>query len=1110
MTSLDALRRAATAVGLAAVLAGGLPLTAAGQARAPGPRRQATPASGSTPTPVVRWVRWDNGEVASNLEVVFSRPDPSVSVDGKTVPAGVRRYAEPRLLLPGPTPTPMRTSQVNVSRIWAGHWIDQSDCMVEMWTTPGNTQQWIAVAASGVYPPESSRTKGLGLVSTQNLFQGQSPDPSPGYKHAPMSFVIADGCILGACEVRRADTNVGAAVSLAYWDENVAWSATDAPDAVHGERKWKLHRLGPEIQVGRHRGEGWMASGPWVPPGGVDAASGKILEFFAAYTDYRSNSGSMGGQLFLVRCWRNSPEAGWNLDPAILLYADEPGGQLVPIPQQQNYMHFHSAAVTFPGGGIEGRRMVVTLSVGDGWPNNRLLNIARDDYRAYASDIDGSSEPRAALPDDGVFPANTPERNGWTTYEDREGGRARVRFNVDGNLDFTAAVLNGPPRLVPAGLTNPFAGYTHPGGTTAIFFGSGGPGFSGPSGNGVKSLGSGGELMLSMPCSSSQVTPVAGAIWADRSTQPAYLFPTSDPSSFLTGGDETSSALHRVTISDPSHQIVSMNILGIPTHAAARYNGPGICLNWLGLLGAIRTGAVGNSMTVTDTLVLVRPNSIGSWINEFSPQLISYSPDSVHFGDLFAPSLTLGDRNVQSAFFRQSVNGTLRDRIFMGRGDSTGVWAIDTPTPASMVLARPLQISKGGVNHARVYLQGGTPAVELLTPPGGSNTAVPVARAAFGAPGAYASVPPPPCEGPIMRCQFVDTHRMGTWKFGADTALGYRPRVKGRLWLYRMAPSPTAGPNDWPVNASVKISFFGNAIKNGEQIAEGSVYQGPLIGGVGGTPVPEPGGVQGTGWTPFTFDVDPQGSSGAGTYSFVAKVVSSNNEFNRQDLLIAVDFITYADATGIADLPARPMRYGVAQSQDERLELRFTPITAVDESNTASGDWTLFTAFTIPTSGADPKTTNRGNAGRYPLFTMLGVDGRTLQVLLDREYGLFWIVDSAGNALPVEGPASGDQGVPFRQSFFAGRGRQVLLGFGFGDLGNGSKGYRAWASVGGTRVQCVTSTDVRGIWPTKLRVGDVMGRDADGADYYGFWLEQGRLFSEAEGRAALGDLRFLR
>lgn len=1034
-----------------------------------------------------------------------------MGVDGSTIPSNARRYAEERLVCPAPTPVPLRTSNTKLSRVWGGRWQNLTDCLVETWTSNSSTDS-IGVAVDGVYPPDPSRTKSLGSTGAPNLFADDVPDPDPGWKHAPRSLVIADGCILAACEVRAASNGITHAVSLAYWDENVAATSEDLPGALHGERKWKLHRVGPMVQSGRRRGDGWMASGPWIPPGGMDAATGKLVDFFMVFTDYRNNPGSYGGQLFVTRCRRASPEDRWTLEPTVLLYGDEPEGQLLAIPGELNYMHFHSAAVTFPGGGTEGRRMVVTLSVGDGWPNNRMVNISRDDFETYDEQTDSADEPRARTPTEGLMPPDSPTWNGWTTHEDREGQRVRIAFNKDGQGAYVAQFRNGPYRLEPMAGPGMFSGYSHPGGITPVFFTTGDPGFYGMGSVGVMGLDASGSLMLNNACCSSSPTGVAGAIWADRGTQPVYMFPTSDRSVFLAGGDEASSSLYRCTIGDPAARIPIMNVLGIPTHAAPRYNGAGICLNWITLLGAVRLGDAGGDYAVTDFLALVRPNSTGSWINEASPQTIMYSPDGTHWGEMFAPNYTAGDRSMQSAFFRQSVGPVATDRVVMGRGDGLGTWAIDKPTPATTVTGRPLQISRGGPNAVRQYTEGAVASVERMIAPSGQNVCVPVSRAAFGSPGAYADVPAPPCEGPIMRCQFIDSMRMGTWKIGADVSLPYRPRVKGRLWVYRMPAADSQNPNEFPINGAAKVSFFGSAIKASETVTETKLYQGPLIGGHGGSLTPGPGQPQGTGWTPFTFDLDPVGSDGPGTYFFAAKMVATHNEFNRQDVLIAVDYVGYADQSGRVELPARPLKYAAGTpAKDEKLELRFLPLHPLSEQAGSLTPWTMFTAFTLPTAGPDPKTSNRAESpDASTLFTLWAGARNYLRVVLDREYSTIWIMDGAGNAWPLEAPKPGADGVPFGQPWFAGRGRQVLLGIACDDAGGGAPVYRAWVSLGGSRVSYSTTTTLQGVTPNRIRTGDQNQQNPDAADYFGFYVEEGKASTEAEGRAMMADLRFLK
>lgn len=1078
------------------------------------PGRAAVPAAPEQvpASSIIRKIRWDNGEFSSNFQTTYTRSDATVGVDGTTIPAGVRRYAEPHLLCPPPTLVPRRTSNVRQSRVWSGRWQNMSDCLAEVWLA-SNSTSFVGLSVDGNYPAEASRTKSLGSANAPNLFAGDSPDPAPGEKHAPLTFVIADGCVLAFCEVRLGEVpaTYSAAASVCYWDENVASTSEDDQGSVHGELKWKHHRTGPVIQAGKRRGDVWMASGPWVPPGGMDQASGKLVDFFAAFTDYRNNPGSGGGQLFIVRCHRASPDAKWTLEPAIMLYTDEPGTQLVAIPGETNYMHFHSAAITFPGGGIEGRRMVVTLSVGDGWPNNRMVNIARDDYLTYDSAIDDPSEPRAKNPTPGAFIPDTPTCNGWTTYEDREGGRARVTFPKDSSGAYTARFMNSPPRIEPMADPGAFAGYTHPGGITPVYFSGADSGYYGPGSIGITGKDNAGNLLLDYAYASTSPMMMSGGTWADRGIQTAFMFPTTDRSAFLSGGDESSVWMYRVAITDPAARIQSLSIAGIPTMATRGYNGAGICLNWLCLVGSSRLGQVAGDYAVTDYLALVRPNSIGGWINESAPQALMYSPDGMHWGEMLATGYNSGDRSNPSAFFRQTEGGTTRDRVFVGRADTFGLWAFDTPTPQTTVLARPLQISAGGVNGLAVYSEGNpaTPSVERTAAPSAHNACWPVARSAMGT-GAYANVPPPPCEGPIIRCQFIDSNRMGTWKVGKEMALGYRPKVKGRIWVYRMPPSDTGNPNDFPVSSVAKLSFFGNAVKSGEVMQDYNLYQGPTIGGSGGDTTPAAGEVQGTGWTPFTFEVSPQGSGGPGTYAFMMKVVSNNNEFNRQDVLVAIDYVGYADADGFVDLPARPMKYGAA-AQPDKLEIRYLPASGVAEPTPTITPWTMVTAFTLPTAGPDAKTYNRSSLdGVLTLFTLWSSKTSYLRVMLDREFGGVWIADQYGNAMALDGPGTGADGVPFAQPFFAARGRQVLIGLTCEDSGDGTARYRAWVSMGGTRLDVLSSTALAGVTPNRIRMGDQNQQNIDPADYFGFYVDEGHAMTDAEMRATLGDLRFLK
>ncbi len=1081
--------------------------TSARQVKSPAPADGPDGGSQTPASSVIRRVRWDNGVWSSNFAVRFDRADDTIADNGAFVAAGQPRYGLRRLICPAPAPIAQRTSDVRVTRVWSGRWQDLTDCMIESWTNEDWSVQTLGISTDGQYPPDEAHIKSLGDPGAPDMFFNDCPAPDPGWKHAPVSFVVADGCILAFCVALDAtDSDRQKSMSVCYWDENI-----DGPG--HGELRWKLHdQRGPEAQPGHPRGGGWASSGPWVPPGGVDAQSGKLLQFFVAFADYRANPGSLGGQLFLMRCHRADADQKWTLDPLILLYADEPGVELVPLPGQTNFMHFHCAGLTFPGGGVEGRRMIVTLSVGDGWPNNRLVNISRDDFLQYDDCSDSSQGPRAMTPTEGTYPPDTPVWNGWTTYEDRAGQRARVTFGKDENQGFVAEYLSSPNQIFSV-VPGAFAGYDQPPGVTPVYITGGGPAVYGVGASGIVGKSDPQTLLLNRPVASASPTPVSGTVWSDSSIQPVCVVPAPDRNGFLAGGDEHSEWVYRIAISDPAAPIAIKRLAGTPTHAASGYNGEGICLNWLCLFIGSRPSASSPSSALSEYLALVTPSSIGSWAMEGAAQTLCYSPDGVHWGELFAPNYIEFDRAMQSAFFRQRVGDTVSDRVFVGRDDWCGLWSIATPTPATTVLAMPIRISPGGRNALRSSdPKASIPSVEIVDDPSGENACFPVSISSMGARGPYADVPPPPCEGPVMRCQFVDTHRMGTWRIGQDVVASVPPAAKAKLWLYRMPAATSGMPNEFPVNASAKISLFASVINAGSTVPEDCLLQGPLVGGSGSLREAAEDALATSGWVPFSFEVPAGSSCGHGPYALVVKIVSSNNSFNRQDLLVALDFVGYADADGIVELPARPMKWGTEDpARDETLELRFLPARPTSSADPSVEPWTMLTALALATDGPDAKTRHRAaDPGDLTLFTLWESPATSLRVCLDREHGLIRMVDQLGHAWEFGGPAEGDDGIPFAQPFMALRGRQMLFGLARFDAGGGVSGYRAWVSIGGTRITYGTTLALAGVAPNRIRIGDQNSQHIDPADYFGFYVDQGHDMNEGEGRVMLETLDFLK
>ncbi|MBL8964829.1 MAG: hypothetical protein KF787_00470 [Phycisphaeraceae bacterium] len=409
---------------------------------------------------MIRKALFNNGITQTGFLTAFVRGDQTVDDTGQTLGNSVPRYSLPKLLLPAPFVQSKRTGVARIET-WGGRSLDRaSAALVELWRE-GNTTK-TGISFGGVYPPDATRVKPVGPPLDLAV--------ESEWEHAPQTFIVCDGLVLAFCTATEKSDSKIKAVSVCYWNETIH------VDQDGGSKTWEHKYTGPVVQfsdtlvpLGQPRGALWMATGPWVPPGGTDS-NGAILECFVAWVDYRANGnvvsgpdgpvtkGSLGGQLFLMRCWRDNVSSKWKLDNPILLYED-----VISDARNGSFMHFHTAGITFPGGGTSGRRMVVTLSVGDSSPNNRLVNIVRDDFKEYTQGWGGPTQttPTAARPSpDDEFPPDSPTQNGWTTHEDREGQRLRIQF--------TGAVYTpgSPPTLT----STAFANYTQPtgGGVTPI------------------------------------------------------------------------------------------------------------------------------------------------------------------------------------------------------------------------------------------------------------------------------------------------------------------------------------------------------------------------------------------------------------------------------------------------------------------------------------------------------------------------------------------------------------------------------------------------------------------------------------------------------------------
>lgn len=1050
---------------------------------------------------MIHKVRWNNAVVTSNVSYSFTRSDQAIADDGTTLSSNVPRYTGIRLLCPAPDVT-LAASAHKRPRVWGGRWLDASPCLVEKWFSPSTSDTTVGIAVSTYPPSDSSRE----ASDSDSILVSAG-----GYNHVPQSFIVADGAILAFCTAFSSSSGLPVAVSICYWKETVVGGSSST-------KVWAFWYVGPEVQTTPRelRGRDWMATGPWVPPGGVDS-EGKIIEFFVAWTDYRANAGSQGGQLFIMRCWRINSSSLWNLDEVAFLYSDT----FWPSLLTDINMHFHTAAVTFPGG-MEEPSMVVTLSVGDSWPNNRLVNISRDDFADYSI---GSDEPRAATPSpvDEVPPdMPTGPQNGWLTYEDREGQRNRIQFT---NATYASTTLT----------SSAFANFTaSTAGVTPLVITSGITGDL-PRVVGIISASSSAVGLNQSLTPSGGGSQINGYLWSDESVQGMWQAPgmvrSSDTSPWFVdrktvifGGDEQGNAIYRYTINDPGERINLAIVHGVMTNTATDYTaGNDRNLGWLTFLGAFRTGYASGDMIITDYAAHVAPNSHDPWSKEPRAITIFYSPDGNVWGEMFAPSFprptpSLGvDFQVPSAFFGA-------ESFFLGRPDDTGLHSIPKPRAsgetARYLMARPLSISGGGRNlrrRAQTTSSVETIEVESGAGPQAPNSLVAVSRSLFDSSDpTYGSILKPPCIGPIMRCTFVDSSFMGIWNLTQDFPFDDLPRARMRLWLYVMPGviNPT-DPDEMPTCTAASLSFILSATRSGHSFFDSTTVYSTLL---------EVPSMAGGGWTPITlyFDAGTIGGTSPPTYFLQAKVSSGTQTYQRQDVLLAVDFVVASD--GQTDLPVRSLiqpnypDQSTVLSQNEKFNVNF-----LMAGGSQSPTWSVFAAFRIPDPGADVFTQSRAvDPTSLTVFTLRESATKYLRIVLDRADPndtdiaapcRLFIIDHTGAQWPIAGPAAGDDGIGFEQPFYFLRGRQVLFGIArYYNETAAAYRYRAWVSVGGTRVKVADSEDdlgsedaLAGVLPINIRSGDINSANIDPTEFFGFWADDTNALSVADGRAKLHD-----
>jgi hypothetical protein len=1065
----------------------------------------------------------------------FSRSDSATNDLGEMVGQNQPRYGQSHLLCPAPQ-VKLRRSGLDATEVWSGRWVNGSSCLFENRQESGQWSLNIYLNKCSGTPHYTETTGPIQLI----------PDVEPDWNHVLRTAMVVDGMIFAFCrredlkDLDPDDNAMRKGVSLCYWNEN------DKDRPPLSPSKWVLKHASDEIQYrgssianpsqnptgGHDRGQTWMASGPWVPPGGTDA-QGNILDFFIVWADYRTNGGSSGGQLFLYRCTRTAVGQPWDMSRPVLKvfeekFEDASGNFLPNYPLSlgsDSCMHFHGAAVTFPppGGEAAPRPMVVTVVVGDSSPNNRLVNLYRSDYDDYAEGPARAPLPPTGDPNTNPIPPSEAPLNGWTTYEDREGQRHR--------LQFSNAVYNPAQRTL---TSSEFANYTHTGGTAPlrIMYPGQNIGVIGKTTDGVNHV-----LHLNRTISEagSFTGPMSGYLVADSSIQGVLLLPTSNPVSFIMGGDEQGTAIHALTLADPSWRLDVQVLAGVPTHSATGYIGHGIdnpngqtagedtCLGWLCFLGSSRRGvSQAGEPTLTDFVALVTPNSKGgsltddkNWKDRAAASVVLYSLDGQNWGELFAPNSIA---TVPPAYF---VNDSVPE-YFFSRLDNLGLYAVPMPSAGTTRLWRPLCLSGGGTNHLAKYTSGGVDAIEihagnseyLLGDPGTTTTATPVARASLGS-GEYADVPPPPCEGPIMRAAMLDMGSLGVWSLTrSSTYTPGKKRVKIRVWVWRMAAKldadgPNVHPLSTPTSFSMKFRFAESAAGT------------PSMGSFGSERLIKGATVAGTGrWIPITMEATPSTDLAAQTEYVLHAVFNPSQPFYRQDFLLAWDFVQITAETASADIPGRSLRVrasagdGPMTSATEKLIL--TVPGAVPEEPPPPGFWTMFAAFRLPDGGPDPFVRNRApEPTNITALTIRDEWQRYLRIVLVRspEDGghKIKVIDHLGNAWEVSGPSSSDDGLALSQPLYFLRGRQILIGIsGLIDGDGETPLYRLWISAGGTRVKFAEGgSNLSFVTPLHVQNGEPSWSSVDPIELFGIYLDDEIAYGKPDGFDMLEGLLFL-
>lgn len=557
----------------------------------------------------IRKVTWNDGaDTLGSVTVAFTRNSTVPGEDGVNRSTDEARYADPRLLCGAPPVSVVQAGTQNLNRVWGGRWreaTNPSSCMVQYWRRLSDQKYFVSIHVNGYAdPPHGPSFRRKDITGSTTLKSGQpdliAPTTENNVRQVPQCFVVGDGMIFACCETFRYVSGdwISASCALCWWNES--------SDSSSGG--WEVIAQLDDVQVdGRQHGAAWMATGPWVP--GDRDNSDPLTEFFIAWTDYRGQSSgpgdkesSLGGNLCIIRATRNTASAQWVPGHNVVLYREA-------VNNDGRNMHFHTGAILFP----EDDRMVVVLSIGDTAKNNRIVMFEREEYHSYDEGWSSGAPnaPLAANPSDPSganetkFPPAIPvptsgTQNGWKTYEDRNGQRARVFFT---NANYNATGSPSPPTLT----SSAFLDYTHPGGVTPILIVS-------PSNSSVLLPGGisaqvGSGLTLTHAISGlSALATVSGQIASDNSIQCMAQLPTGDRNAIVWCGDEQSDYLSRMEIDAASERLTPTHVMGVPTDLFVTTDAQDATGSWLIFLAQCRYPGEG-----LDYAALLAPGSIVPW-----------------------------------------------------------------------------------------------------------------------------------------------------------------------------------------------------------------------------------------------------------------------------------------------------------------------------------------------------------------------------------------------------------------------------------------------------------------------------------------------------------------